>query len=158
MSEGALIIGYGNELRGDDGLGPYAAEWLAAGILPPDRRIACRELTPELAVPISAASLVIFVDANSVSGPGEIACAPVAPPPPGGATFSHAFTPALLLALARDLYGASPLAWLLSVGVATLDFTEGLSPAVQAALPALRERLRAIVAATDYAAEELAGA
>ena len=36
------LIGYGNTLRGDDGLGPHVADRLAAGLLPPDRRIACQ--------------------------------------------------------------------------------------------------------------------
>jgi hydrogenase maturation protease len=137
MDDRALIIGYGNTLRGDDGLGPYVADC---------RRIACHELTPELAVPLSDASLVIFVDASRDRRPGEVACERVAPAPPGQVALSHAFTPEALLALARDLYGANPPAWLLSVGAGTLGYTEGLSPAVRAALPALRERLWTLLA------------
>ncbi len=142
---GALIIGYGNALRGDDGLGPYVAEHLAADLAPPERRIVCHELTPELAVPIGAAGLVVFVDASGLRAPGEIACEPVVPSPPGAGALSHAFNPAALLALARDLYGRCPLAWMVSVGAASLDFAEELSPAVRAALPALRERLAALL-------------
>ena len=97
-------------------------------------------------MPLSEAELVIFVDASGERRPGGIACERIAPVPPGQGAFSHALTPAALLALARDLYGASPSAWLLSVGAGTLDYSEGLSPAVRATLPALRERLRALLA------------
>lgn len=154
MAARALLIGYGNTLRGDDGLGPHVAECLAADLLPAGRRIACPELTPELAVPLSEADLAIFVDASRDRPPGEIACARLAPLPRGQAAFSHALTPAALLALARDLYGACPPAWLLSAGVVTLDYAEGLSPTMRASLPALRKHLRALLAgegATTYA-------
>ena len=146
MGDRALLIGYGNPLRGDDGLGPYVADHLAADLLPADRRVACHELTPEFAVPLSEARLVIFVDASRDLAPGEVACARIAPAPPGQGAFSHALTPAALLALARDLYGASPPAWLLSAGADTLDYIEGLSPAVRSVLPALREQLRTLLA------------
>jgi hydrogenase maturation protease len=146
MEARALLIGYGNTLRGDDGLGPHVAERLAADLLPADRRVACHELTPELAVPLSEAYLAIFVDASRDRRPGEIACERLAPMSPGRVAFSHALTPATLLALARDLYGAYPPAWLLSVGADTLDYAEGLSTAVLAALPALREQLQLLLA------------
>jgi hydrogenase maturation protease len=142
----ALLIGYGNTLRGDDGLGPHVAACLAADLLAADRRVACHELTPELAVPLSEADLAIFVDAGRDRRPGEIACERLAPRPPGQFAFSHALPPAALLALARDLYGTCPPAWLLSVGADNLDYADGLSPAVRAALPALRERVRALLA------------
>jgi hydrogenase maturation protease len=145
MGDRALIIGYGNTLRGDDGLGPHVAERLAADLLPADRRIACHELTPELAVPLSEAALVIFVDVSRDRQPGEVTCERIVAALPDQIAFSHALTPTALLALARDLYGASPPAWLLSAGADTLDFTEGLSPAVLAAMPALRDRLRALL-------------
>ena len=155
MGTRALLIGYGNTLRGDDGLGPHVAERLAADLIPPDRRVACHELVPELVVPVSEADLVVFVDASRDRRPGEIACARIAPVPAGPqVAFSHALTPATLLALARDLYAASPTAWLLSVGAAAFDYTEGLSPTVLATLPALRDQLRALLAgegATNHA-------
>lgn len=66
-----LIIGYGNPLRGDDGLGWHVAQRLAA-VLPQHRaRIeVCHQLTPELAEPISRADLVIFIDAEDLAPAG----------------------------------------------------------------------------------------
>ena len=55
--------------------------------------------------------------------------------------------PGVLLALARELYGATPEALVVSIGVADLEAGEELSPAVAAALPAAVEAVVALVAA-----------
>ncbi len=68
-----LVIGYGNTLRRDDGVGVRAAELMAA-----DPRFAgvevltAYQLTPELSLDIATASLVIFVDADVRGLPGAI--------------------------------------------------------------------------------------
>jgi hydrogenase maturation protease len=68
-----LVIGYGNPLRRDDGFGYQVARRLAE-LLPADRAdvIACHQLTPELAEPISRSELVIFVDARQGAEPGRV--------------------------------------------------------------------------------------
>ena len=66
-----LIIGYGNTLRGDDGVGPRVAETVAALNLPGVRALVCPMLMPEIADPISRAHTVIFVDA-AVDAPREV--------------------------------------------------------------------------------------
>ena len=45
----ALIIGYGNPLRGDDGIGPAAAALLAGDAADGAEVLACHQLLPELA-------------------------------------------------------------------------------------------------------------
>ena len=62
MSE-ALVIGYGNELRGDDAAGPRVAAAVEQWQLPGVRVLILHQLTPELADPIASSGLVIFVDA-----------------------------------------------------------------------------------------------
>jgi len=44
-----LLIGYGNELRGDDAIGPLVARALAELRLPGTQVLALTQLTPELA-------------------------------------------------------------------------------------------------------------
>ena len=66
-----LVIGYGNTLRGDDGVGPRAAEAIATLALPGVRALVCPLLTPELAEAVSQAGVVIFVDA-AVDAPREV--------------------------------------------------------------------------------------
>jgi len=127
-----LIIGYGNPLRGDDGLGWRVAERLRALIRNPEVEIlALHQLTPELMDPISRAGSVIFIDACVGPVPGEIQERSVEPQA-SGAAFSHHATPAALLAGARALYGRAPAATLITVTGADFSVSDRLSPAVGA--------------------------
>ena len=56
-----LVIGYGNELRQDDGVGPRAALLMARLGL---QAMAVHQLTPELVERISQVEQVVFVDAG----------------------------------------------------------------------------------------------
>ena len=58
-----LVIGYGNTLRGDDGVGPRVAEAVEKLNLPGVRTLVCQQLSPEHADPISRVRKVVFVDA-----------------------------------------------------------------------------------------------
>jgi hydrogenase maturation protease len=135
-----LIIGYGNPLRGDDGLG-----WHVAGSLrllleePRIKVLACHQLTPELAESISKADMAIFVDAASCGEPGSLMCQEVHPQEPASSAFTHHGTPPALLFSAERLYGSAPEAWLFSVPGESFDLAETLSPAVAAAVPRVVE-------------------
>ena len=71
MTPNLLVIGYGNTLRRDDGVGPGVAEAVAALGLPGVQTLACALLTPELAEPVARAGMVVFVDA-AVDAPREV--------------------------------------------------------------------------------------
>jgi hydrogenase maturation protease len=137
----ALVIGYGNELRGDDGAGFHLARRLAGDPrLDGTRVIARRQLTPELALDISRARLVVFIDASRLLAPGEVSSAAVHAATGTGASgaeapYSHHMTAEALLGLAAELYGSAPQAMTVSVGVAGTDFGSELSPEVEAAVP-----------------------
>ena len=64
MTGNALIVGYGNPLRGDDGVGQAVARAFAdeAAIDGVDA-VACHQLTPELAERFAAAARVVLIDA-----------------------------------------------------------------------------------------------
>lgn len=131
MSEpsGILIIGYGNTLRGDDGVGPRVAEAVEKLQLPNVRTLICQQLSPEHADPISRAETVIFVDA-AVDAPKEMQLRPLEP----GETsqlMAHAADPRTMLALARDVFGHAPKAWWLTIPAVNLKFSEKLSPEAQ---------------------------
>lgn len=148
-----LIIGYGNSLRGDDGLGEYISRRLRDMLTRPDVEILSQyQLTPELVEPISRADRVIFIDARTGAVPGAIECARVEPVPDAGPLMHHV-SPAGLLAASWGLYGRHPEAVLFSVAGDCFDYGEGLSPAVQAAVPALLARILYHVKETmaDYA-------
>ena len=128
MSEptGILIIGYGNTLRGDDGVGPRVAEAVERLKLPDVRTLICQQLSPEHADPISRAGTVIFVDA-AVDAPKEVQLRPLEPGPTSQ-LMAHAADPRTMLALARDVFGHAPIAWWLTIPVVNLEFGEELSP------------------------------
>lgn len=142
-----LVIGYGNPLRGDDGLGWHAAQLLAE-TLPPEAAtvLTCHQLAPELAEPIARASLVVFVDARVGDEPGRIVVEPVTAGGIGGWSFSHHLTPAALLQLAEQLYDRRPPAHAVSVDAADLDDGQTLSARVAEALPTVVAQIQALLA------------
>ncbi len=72
-----LVIGYGNELRRDDGIGPRVARAVADWDIPGVRALAVHQLTPELAVDIAQAKEVVFVDVAANSGTSNVSIQPV---------------------------------------------------------------------------------
>src|SRR5690349_12576145 len=115
-----LVIGYGNELRQDDGVGPRVAASVAEWNLPGIQALACHQLTPELAEPIARAERVVFVDA-SVVGADSVEMRDIEP---GGnlQIITHATDPRSLLALANQTFGRHPAASWLSIPVQELNF------------------------------------
>ena len=126
---GFLVIGYGNTLRGDDGVGPRVVEAIEKLNLPGVRTLVCQQLSPEYADPVSRAHTVVFVDA-AVDAPREVQLRKLEP----GETsqlMAHAADPRTLLALARDVFGHAPRAWWLTIPAVKLDFSETLTPEAQ---------------------------
>jgi hydrogenase maturation protease len=146
-----LVIGYGSTLRRDDGVGVRAAE-----ILADDARLAgadvlaVHQLTPELALDIGAASLVVLIDADVTAQPGSVSMRRLSTvhvvtgtPEPGAS--SHHVGAAELMALARELTGHAPEGVAVAVGVEDLGMGDGLSPAVEAALPDIVDLVAGLV-------------
>lgn len=131
-----LVIGYGNTLRGDDGVGPRAVETIEQLHLPNVRTLICQQLSPEHAERVSQADAVVFVDA-AVDALAEVQLRALAPND-STQLMAHAADPRTILALARDVFGRVPRAWWLTIPVAELGFGESLSPLAQ------RGMLRAI--------------
>jgi hydrogenase maturation protease len=137
-----LIIAYGNPLRCDDGLSWRVAEALSQPDLPSDIAvITSYQLTPELAQAISQASTVLFLDASRTGVPGDVLSVPLHPQP-GSSAFSHDFSPQSLLAIARELYGRSAEAFLISVSGECFDHGDTLSPTVIESLPRVIHQVR----------------
>lgn len=109
-----LVIGYGNTLRGDDGVGPRVAEGVAKWGLPTVRALGVHQLTPELAEPLAAADLAIFVDARVPQADATVRVEPLAPAA-HMAAISHSGDPRSLLGLARIAFGRSPRAWSITI-------------------------------------------
>jgi hydrogenase maturation protease len=136
-----LVIGYGNTLRSDDGVGQRVALEIERLRLPGVATLTCDLLTPELADPVSRAGTVIFVDA-AIDLPREVQLRPLAPAD-SSQLMAHAADPRTLLALARDVFGHAPRAWWLTVPAENMEIGDQLSPFAQkGAELAIREVLR----------------
>lgn len=132
----ALIIGYGNPLCGDDGIGVIAAERLDELLTRaelPVQVIVAHQLLPEMVIDIAAAELVLFIDAAVGDVPGEIRIVPVAPEPPG-VYVGHTFTPHTLIGLAQTVGGSMPRAVLVTITGGVFDLGAPLSAPVSEAL------------------------
>lgn len=126
----SLVIGWGNTLRRDDGVGVLIAEEVESCGRDDVRTIAVPQLTPELAADIAAADRVIFVDAGATGE--EVELIPLAAGR-DGLHITHHATPDGLLTLAATLYEANPEAWLFTIPAHDLHHGEGLSEATRVA-------------------------
>jgi hydrogenase maturation protease len=129
MTKRNLVVGYGNPLRGDDGLGWHVAAALAADPRRADTDVITRhQLTPELAEDIATARLAVLIDASLGDTPGCVSVREVAPAP--GASWSHHLRPEDVVGLAHALFGAAPQVLLVTVTGAHFGYGTQLSPAV----------------------------
>lgn len=136
-----LVIGIGNPLRGDDGVGWWLAQRAErAGSLV--RLVP--QLTPELALEVAAARRVLFVDACCAAG--RAAAPQLRRLWPGGAAHGvaggHQLEPAEVLALATLFREDPPPAWLLLLPAYAFPHDTALSAAARRRLPQAQLLLR----------------
>jgi hydrogenase maturation protease len=155
----ALVIGYGNPLRGDDGVGPEVARLVMrqrsrTPALAATRVVWGQQLVPEMAQELSEVGFAVFVDAVSDQGPaGLVSARRLLAPSATGARGAVAVScwedlgPAALLAMARQLYGWAPPAVLVSIAAPLTELGTGLSPAVRTAVPRAAAAVRMAIAA-----------
>jgi hydrogenase maturation protease len=133
-----LIIGYGNDLRGDDGIGPWVAEQIEARHLPAVRTCAVHQLTPELSLALSSAKFAVFVDAWRVEYLEETPRVRRLSADASQWRGAHFAEPEALLSMARTLFGSNPIAWAVDVPAFQFDHSDSLSkPAQTAAMKAI---------------------
>ncbi|SBO43392.1 hydrogenase maturation protease [Cyanobium sp. NIES-981] len=132
------IVGIGNPLRGDDGVGALLAEQAGGRSV--------HQLTPELAAELAPLQRVLFIDAwlaPEVAGATpspRLDPLPVAARPGDGST-SHRLEPAELVAITAALYGRAPRAAWLRVPAFALGHGSALSAPLRASLPQARRLL-----------------
>jgi hydrogenase maturation protease len=124
-----LVIGWGNELRGDDAAGRAVARSVAGWAHDGVTVLEAHQLLPEAAEAAAAADRVIFVDCR-VAAPGAAAqCARIrrGDAAPAACGLGHVTEPAQILDLAWRLYQAAPEAWLVTVPGTEFDVGRPLS-------------------------------
>jgi hydrogenase maturation protease len=123
----ALLLAIGNDARQDDGLGWAFANTLEKhGQFPGE--IAWRyQLQVEDADLIAGFNTVLFVDASKDTFENGFSFQPLQPAL-NFAFSTHALAPEAVLALAEQVCGKQPEAWLLAISGESWDLEFGLSP------------------------------
>lgn len=124
LSSETLLIGYGNSLRGDDGIGGKVAK--EASRLWGARSLIQHQLTPELALILAEVDRVIFIDAACDRESVQVQS--ILPEEATEPQLGHFCEPRSLLAISQLLYGHAPQAWLIGIPTVNFEFGEGFSP------------------------------
>jgi hydrogenase maturation protease len=142
-----LVIGYGNELRGDDAVGPLVARMVGEQGWPGVETLAVQQLTPELAERLNQAEQVIFVDARVGEGAGvwweQLDGSGEAP------RLGHTSDPGWLVELTDLVYGTRPAGWLLTIGARQLALGEVLSPQAREGAQAAVKQIEQMIQGTS---------
>lgn len=136
-----LVVGYGNELRSDDGVGPWVVERLSERCKDPGVEfLACHQLLPEHAEPVSRSKRVIFIDAAADLPPGKMTCRRVRAET-ALKNVGHFFTPSGLLGMSEAVYGHGPEALVFAIGAESFEVGDSLTPNIRAVADRLCDRL-----------------
>jgi len=129
-TQGCLIVGYGNQQRRDDGIGPYVVEKLKASLEMKMnvRLLTLSQLSADMSAELQEAERILFVDATIDNLEGGRKWSRLEPEMKVLPYLTHHVGPAFLLGLVESLYGRSLCAWLVSIQGSDFGFGEGLSP------------------------------
>jgi hydrogenase maturation protease len=141
-----VVIGYGNSLRTDDGVGPSVATAVASWELPGLQSVAVHQLTPELTELLATADLAIFVDARLDSGGETVLILPLEPSVEHE-IYGHICDPRFLLALTRALHGRIPQSWMVTIPATDFSLGESLSITARDGAARALESIAALVSA-----------
>jgi hydrogenase maturation protease len=139
-----LVIGCGNELRGDDAVGPKTAAMVAQWNLPGIRTMVCRQFSPDLAVPIAASRRVVFID-SAVKKSSSVSLREVQPENPK--TANPTPDPRTLLRLANEIFGRAPAAFWLTIPVESVRVGGTLSPRARDGMQSALAKIRTLTGA-----------
>lgn len=145
-----LVIGCGDELRGDDAVGPLVAMTIASWQLSSASSIAVSQLTPALIAKLAKTDYVIFVE--SCCEDDRVRTTQVCPLIVNNSLSetinieSGCCSPQALISLTKRVYGDCPQAWIIQVPTENFKFTRNLSSTAKTgmdwALQAINQFLR----------------
>jgi hydrogenase maturation protease len=139
-----VVIGYGNDLRGDDAVGQRVAMSVARWRWPDVMALAAHQLTPELATWLVHAKFAIFVDASRED---ESLSPQFKRIEPSSVQLTHGHTgdPQVLLALTQLAYGSCPPALWITIPARHFDFGANLSSTARCGAAAALRHIRALI-------------
>ena len=141
-----LVIGYGNTLRSDDGAGQIVAEKIAEWKLPQVQSLAVHQLTPELAINIAQANVVIFIDAVAANSENPTLYQ-IKEIYPGDDNIScgHSFNPSSLLSYIQIIYSKGIKAYWVLIPAVNFDFGEEFSSLTQQGIDTALKQVKKLI-------------
>lgn len=138
-----LIIGYGNTLRGDDGVGYKIAEIIEQWNFDNITSFAIHQLTPDLADNIAKVDTVIFIDAVPITdiNQAKLEITTISGNPKSN-HLAHHNNPEQLLSLTEAIYQKSPIAYWILVPALNFNFSEELSTITQKYVSITLEKIK----------------
>ncbi|MDJ0737601.1 MAG: hydrogenase maturation protease [Nostocaceae cyanobacterium] len=146
-----LVIGYGNTLRSDDGVGQIVAtkveEWGLGNIT----SLAVHQLTPELAELLARVQMVIFVDVYIADGGENQGLQVYRLEVDGNSQMGHTANPRSLLGLTEKVYRVVPESWWIVIPGVNFEFGEQLSDVAESGVSvALSEIYKLVNSSSDF--------
>ncbi len=144
----AVVIGVGNRLRGDDGVGLAVCDLLLDDPPPDTKVLGFEHVPPELCEHWEGASTVVLVDAcvSEGSEPGTVRRFDARDTPLAADTLrlsTHGFSLTEAIELARSLDALPARLWVYAIEGHSFERGDALSPPVAAAAKAVASRIRA---------------
>jgi hydrogenase maturation protease len=145
-----LIIGYGNDLRGDDAAGQIVARMVQSRNNPNIMTIDIHQLTPELAYDLSMVDYAVFIDACEYSEQDSVVkITEIGPEDVDIVTTGHFGSPQGTLQLSKSIYGSCPKSWLIAIPGINFEFSEELSDISQKGVEEALKMIEKIIAYKD---------
>ncbi|MHB8841481.1 MAG: hydrogenase maturation protease [Candidatus Aquicultor sp.] len=146
MDTKTTVIGYGNPLMGDDGVAHIVLDELERLLGVPDIEIVRRhQLDVVDAEAISKSHAVVFVDAHVSERLGDVEMREITGAQKDSINVTHISSPEELIVMAREIYGATPRAFVCAVRGYDFSFGAQLTePAQKLARCAAEELCRLI--------------
>lgn len=148
LRQSILVIGYGNSLRSDDGVGQRVAKEIRGWGMPNVTAIAVHQLTPDLVEPLAKVDEVIFVDVYPTSANQNVQVRSLELAQ-SGVTTGHWCAPQVLLAMVQALYGYHPEAWWVMVPGVNFELGEYLSPLAERGIEAALEQIEYLMKSVE---------
>ena len=138
----AIVIGYGNDLRSDDGAGRWVADRVEELRLPGVDVRSMSQLTPEIALEVGGREVVVFVDASVDTS--ELRIEQVEPGSEGS-VMTHHGDPATVLSMVRAVGEPPTSAYLVSIPASNLEMGFAMTSSTRAAAERAVDEIRRLV-------------
>ncbi|ABA24262.1 conserved hypothetical protein [Trichormus variabilis ATCC 29413] len=130
MKKTVMVIGYGNDLRSDDGIGKWIANEVDSWHLPSVESLAVHQLTTDLADSLANVNMAIFIDACLPVDGFDVKVQPLLAADDIDSNV-HTGDPRSLLALTQALYGNCPTAWWVTIPGVNFEIGDRFSPTAE---------------------------